>query len=171
MIFRRIERGVKEQENGTTKSSFLPFPDIMAIDGGKTHVDAVKSILEMYPQLNIEVVGLVKDDHHKIRGLIYEDEEYPLKFATPLCSYMSEISEEVHRYALSYHQSLRRKNMLESRLEEIPGIGKKRRETLMRHFGNLKNIREAGEDEIAALPGMSAKTAAGVHDYFSQENE
>ena len=171
MIFRRIERGVTEQENGTTKSSFLPFPDIMAIDGGKTHVDAVKSILEMYPQLNIEVVGLVKDDHHKIRGLIYEDEEYPLKFATPLCSYMSEISEEVHRYALSYHQSLRRKNMLESRLEEIPGIGKKRRETLMRHFGNLKNIREAGEDEIAALPGMSAKTAAAVHDYFSQENE
>ncbi|MGI6108824.1 MAG: excinuclease ABC subunit UvrC [Eubacteriaceae bacterium] len=171
MIFRRVERGVKEQESGTTKSSFLPFPDIMAIDGGKTHVNAVKSILEMYPQLNIEVIGLVKDDHHNIRGLIYEGEEYPLKFATPLCSYMSEISEEVHRYALAYHKTLRRKSMLESRLEEIPGIGKKRREVLMRHFGNLKNIQEASEEEIAQLPGMSTKTAEAVYTYFRQENQ
>lgn len=171
MVFRRIERGMKEKESGTDKSSFLPFPDVMAIDGGRTHVNAVKSILAMYPDLDIPVVGLVKDDHHQIRGLIYEDEEYPLRYATPLCSYMSEISEEVHRYAISYHRSLRRKGMLESQLEEIEGIGKKRREILLRHFGNVNNIRKATLEEIASLPGMGKKASENVYRYFNQENE
>lgn len=166
MIFRRVERGMEERESGKKTSSFLPFPDVMAIDGGKTHVNAVKSILEMYPDLNIEVIGLVKDDHHQIRGLIYNDEEYPLKFATPLCSFMSEISEEVHRYAVGYHRSLRKKSMLESRLLEIEGIGKKRRDILMRHFGNLKNIEKADAEEIAGLPGIGKKAAENVYAYF-----
>lgn len=169
MLFRRIERGMKELEAGKEKGGFLPFPEVFAIDGGKTHVHAVEQILSMYPALQVKVIGLVKDDHHRIRGIIYNGEEFPLKYAEPLSRYLSDVSEEVHRYAISYHRTLRRKDMLESSLQEIPGIGKKRRETLMRHFGTLKNIKEAAPEEIAALPGMSEKTAQAVKQYFEEE--
>ena len=171
MIFRRIERGIKEQNEGKDpkKSSFLPFPDVFCIDGGKTHVDAVRSILQMYPDVHIEVCGMVKDDHHRIRGIIYKDEEYPLKKSTPLCTFLSDISEEVHRYALGYHQTLRKKGMLEARLQEIPGIGKKRRELLMRHYGSLNNLKKTTLDELKTLPGMSDKTAQAVFDYFNDD--
>lgn len=169
MIYRRIERGIKEMKEGKEKSSFLPFPEVFAIDGGRGHVNAVEQILKLYPELDIAVIGLVKDDHHRIRGIIYNDNEYPLKYATPVSRFLSDISEEVHRYAINYHRSLRKKDMLESQLESIPGIGARRRETLIRHFGNLKNIKNASVEEIAALPRMSEKTASAVYDYF-QEN-
>lgn len=85
VLFRRIERGLKEQAEGVEpgKAAFLPFPEIFCIDGGKTHVDAVRSILGMYPELDIAVTGLVKDDHHHLRGLIYKDEEYPFSMGPP----------------------------------------------------------------------------------------
>lgn len=169
MLFRRIERGVKEKNEGKGASGFLPFPDVFAIDGGKGHVQAAEQILSMYPQIDSAVIGLVKDEHHRIRGVIYGGKEYPLKYATPLSRYLSEISEEVHRFALGYHRALRKKSMLESRLEAIPGIGKQRRETLMRHFGSVKNISAASAEELSALPGISTKTAQAVHDYFNQE--
>ncbi|MDO4289536.1 MAG: excinuclease ABC subunit UvrC [Eubacterium sp.] len=168
MIFRRIERGIAEQKEGKETGSFLPFPQVFCIDGGQTHVDAVRSIVSMYPQLDIAVCGMVKDDHHRIRGLVYRGEEYPLKRSTPLCTFLSDISEEVHRYALGYHQTLRKKGMLASRLEEIPGIGKKRREILMRHFGSLANIEKARLEEIQALPGMTEGSARAVADYFDK---
>ena len=169
MIFRRIERGMAELKEGKTSGSFLPFPDLFCIDGGKTHVDAVRSILNMYPELDIPVCGMVKDDHHRIRGLIYKDEEYPLKRSTPLCTFLSDISEEVHRYALGYHQTLRKKGMLASELEQIPGIGKKRREILMRHFGNINHIKAASVEEIKALPGLTEASAEAVVAYFNQK--
>lgn len=166
MIFRRIERGMQEKAEEGSKQSFLPFPQIFMIDGGQTHVDAVRAIVSMYPDLDIRVCGMVKDDHHRIRGLIYKNEEYPLKQGTPLCTFLSDMSEEVHRYALGYHQTLRKKGMLASQLEEIPGVGKKRRETLMRHFGTLANLEKATVEEIVALPGMNEKTAEAVVNWF-----
>ncbi|MEG0310656.1 MAG: excinuclease ABC subunit UvrC [Eubacterium sp.] len=171
MLFRRIERGMKEknEEENEEKSSFLPFPEIFCIDGGRTHVDAVRNIVQMYPDLDIKVCGMVKDDHHHIRGLIYKDEEYPLKRSTPLCTFLNEISEEVHRYALGYHQTLRKKGMLESRLEEISGIGKKRRALLMRHYGNIDNLEKAELSELSELPGMNQKIAESVVAYFNKK--
>lgn len=171
MIFRRIERGVKEAQEGKATGGFLPFPEVFLIDGGQTHVAAVESILAMYPELNIRVCGMVKDDHHRIRGLMDNGVEHPLKPTTALCTFLTDISEEVHRYAVTYHRNLRKKGMLESKLEEIPGIGKKRREALIRHFGSVKNIREATAAEISALPGMSEKTAQSVREYFESEKE
>lgn len=168
MLFRRIERGIKEQKEGKTKSSFLPFPDVFAIDGGQTHVNAVEQILDMYPDLDIKVIGLVKDDHHRIRGIIYNNQEFPLEYAKPLSKFLSEISEEVHRYAINYHRTLRKKSMIESQLEKIPGIGKTRRNALIKHFGNIKNIKEATIEELASLPSMNKKSAEAVYNHFSR---
>ena len=171
MIFRRIERGLKEAEAQLGEESFLPFPEIFCIDGGRTHVDAVKKILKMYPELKIEVVGLVKDKHHHLRGLIYEDEEYALDYGKPLTTFLSEISEEVHRYALGYHQSLRKKGMLASELGSIKGIGKKRQETLMRHFGDIHAIGKASLEEILKVPAMDKTSATAVYEYFIKKKE
>lgn len=171
MIFRRLERGLKEEAEGKSGGSFLPFPQLFLIDGGKTHVEAVKSITAMYPQLNIAVAGMVKDDKHKIRGLIYEGEEYPLKPATVLGKFLTDISEEVHRYAITYHRTLRKKGMLASELEDIPGIGKKRREALMRHFGSVNHLKEASLDELTTVPGLGQKAAEAVYHYYQEEKE
>ncbi|MBC3888659.1 excinuclease ABC subunit UvrC [Acetobacterium paludosum] len=164
MVFRRMERAMKVQETNT----FLPLPEIMMIDGGLGHVTAVESIVSLYP-VSIAVCGLVKDDHHRLRGIFYQGKEVALKKATPLGVFLFEVSEEVHRYTLGYHQVLRNKEMLASRLEEIPGVGKKRRATLMAHFENINNIKNANAEEIMAIPGMSEKTAQAISEYFHRD--
>jgi excinuclease ABC subunit C len=164
MIFRRMERAMKTQE----VNNFLPLPEIMMIDGGVGHVNAAESIVSLYP-VNIEVCGLVKDDRHRLRGIFHKGTEYPIKKATPLGVFLFEISEEVHRYTLGYHQILRKKEMLASQLEEIPGVGKKRREALMAHFGQIDKIKKATLEELTSVPGMQVKTAQAVFEYFHYE--
>lgn len=161
MVFRRMERGMKNQEG----NNFSPLPDIMMIDGGIGHVNAVESIVSLYP-VAIAICGLVKDDHHRLRGLFFKGREYPIKKATALGVFLFGISEEVHRYTLGYHQVLRKKEMLASQLEEIPGVGKKRRAALMAHFGQVDKIKQAQLEELLAIPGMSKKTAQAIVAHF-----
>ncbi|MGV8905984.1 MAG: excinuclease ABC subunit UvrC [Acetobacterium sp.] len=161
MVFRRLERAMKTEE----KNTFLPLPEIIMVDGGIGHVSAIEGIVSLYP-VNIPVCGMVKDDHHRLRGLYFRGKEYPLKKATPLGILLFEISEEVHRYTLGYHQILRNKGMLASSLEEIPGVGKKRREALMAHFRQIENIKKATREELLKVSGMNEKTARAILDYF-----
>jgi len=161
MIFRRLERAMKTQ----AVNNFLPLPEIMMIDGGVGHVNAAESIVSLYP-VDIEVCGLVKDDRHRLRGIFHKGIEYPIQKATPLGVLLFEISEEVHRYTLGYHQILRKNEMLASQLEKIPGVGKKRREALMAHFGQVDKIKKAALEELMSVPGMPLKTAQVVFDYF-----
>ncbi len=171
MIFRRMERGVKEHREGLnpSQSSFLPFPDLFCIDGGKGHVDAVKSILHMYPELSLKVCGLVKDRHHTLRGIIYNNKEYRFDKGTPASKFLTEISEEVHRYALGYHRSLRKKTMLQSDLGSIPGIGPKRLKNLLTTFKNSENLKNASVSELAEVPGMNRRAAEAVAAYYREQ--
>ena len=173
MIFRRIERGLKEKnaEAPEKTAGFLPFPEVFMIDGGKTHVEAAESILSMYPELNIAVCGLVKNDKHTLRGVVYHGEEYAVKYGTPVYSFLNEISEEVHRYAIGYHRTLRQKGMFSSELENIPGVGPKRRAALMRVFGTLDEIKKAALEEIAEIPEMDSRSAEAVVSYFEKQKK
>jgi excinuclease ABC subunit C len=164
MLFRRLERAQKGGDN----NSFLPLPQVMMMDGGQGHVNAAKAIVSMYP-FDIKVCGLVKDDKHRLRGVFYNEEELAVKKASSLGVFLNEISEEVHRYAIGYHKILRKKEMLASVLEEIPGVGEKRRKALMLHFGRLDNIKKATVAELAAVSGMSEKLAQTVYDFFHAE--
>lgn len=141
------------------------------IDGGKTHVEAAESILSMYPELNIAVCGLVKNDKHTLRGVVYHGEEYAVKYGTPVYSFLNEISEEVHRYAIGYHRTLRQKGMFSSELENIPGVGPKRRAALMRAFGTLDEIKKAALEEIAEIPEMDSRSAEAVVSYFEKQKK
>lgn len=161
ILFRRLERAYKNQKN----NGFLPLPDIMMIDGGQGHVKAAQAIVDLYP-LETRVCGLVKNDQHRLRGLYYNKEEYALRKTSSLGVFLSDISEEVHRYTLGYHKNLRKKGMLASLLEEIPGVGKKRRAALMLYFGRIDNIKVASIDELMKVSGMNQKTAVAVYDFF-----
>lgn len=161
MIFRRLERAYKNQAN----NGFLPLPEVMMIDGGKGHVNAVQAIVDMYPVKTV-VCGLVKDDHHRLRGLYVNQQEEVLRKTSNLGVFLNAISEEVHRYTLGYHQNLRKKGMLASILEEIPGVGKKRRAALMLYFGRIDNIKAAPVEDLIKVSGMNQKTAQAVYEYF-----
>ncbi|WKY48517.1 excinuclease ABC subunit UvrC [Eubacteriaceae bacterium ES3] len=164
MLFRRLERAQKGGEN----NGFLPLPQVMMMDGGQGHVNAAKAIISMYP-FDIVVCGLVKDDQHRLRGVYKDNTELLVKKASTIGVFLNEISEEVHRYAIGYHKILRKKEMLASVLEEIPGVGEKRRKALMFHFGRLENIKKATLEELTGVSGMNQKLAQAVYDFFHRD--
>ena len=141
VIRRRYERVLKEN---------LPLPDLIIVDGGKGQLSAAIDVLENELGLSIPVCGLVKDEKHRTSRLITGDP--PRTVDLPRTSQefylLQRIQEEVHRFAITYHRQRRVKSMVASLLDEIPGIGEKRRNRLLRHFGSLKRIREASVEEL-----------------------
>ncbi len=144
------------------------LPDLILMDGGKPQVNAALAALAALG-LDIPVAGAVKDDRHRTAALLYDGVETPLKGLPGLYSYVGAIQEEVHRFAIDYHHRLRGKGLSRSILDEIPGIGEKRKLSLLSHFGSVDAIRRASEEELAAAPGMNAAAAARVSEYFQQK--
>ncbi|RBP69981.1 excinuclease ABC subunit C [Alkalibaculum bacchi] len=165
VLFRRIERGVKELEIGQD-GKFLPFPDIILLDGGLGHINAVKDILAHYPTINIPICGLVKDHRHKLRALIYEGETIEIPFSTPIYYLLNSISEEVHRFAITYHQKIRGDNMLASELNNIPGVGPVKRKALLKYFKSVDNIKKASTEELLQIDGINDKIARNIVQHF-----
>ena len=148
---------------------FSHFPDLVLIDGGKGHVNAVLEVMEALG-LELEVAGLVKDDHHRTDQLYYREQFYPIRTQPDLYRFLAGIQEEVHRFALEYHKTLRSKNMTQSLLNEIEGVGEKRRLKLMQHFKSIEKIREATIEALAEVEGMNRRTAEKVYAYFHGES-
>ena len=155
VIYRRFRRA---QEGAP---GFERRPDLLFIDGGRGHVNAVKEVLTAMGE-HIVTVGMVKDERHRTRGLIIDGEEIDLKKHPVLYRYVTSIQDEVHRFAIDYHRGLRKKAMEKSILDEIPGIGQNRKRALLAAFGSIENIRNADADELAAIDGMNRKAAEAV---------
>ena len=126
---------------------FSAFPDIIMLDGGVGQVNAVLPVLREL-NINIPVCGMVKDDKHRTRGLIYNGREVELPKGSKAFRLIFAIQEEAHRFAVSYHKSLRSKSTVKSVLDEIPGIGPARRKVLLKHFRQLENIKGASLEEF-----------------------
>ncbi len=161
VIYRRFRRA---QEGAP---GFERRPDLLFIDGGRGHVNAVKEVLTAMGE-HIVTVGMVKDDRHRTRGLIIDGEEIDLKKHPVLYRYVTSIQDEVHRFAIDYHRGLRKKAMEKSILDEIPGIGQNRKRALLAAFGSIENIRNADADELAAIDGMNRKAAEEVCLFFDR---
>ena len=159
VVYRRLKRGL-EGDKG-----FSIMPDLILVDGGLGHVNAVNDILSTL-NMDISVAGMVKDDKHRTRGLIYEGDEIHLRSYPKLYHLIGSIQEEVHRFVIEYHRGLRKKKLIKSELDQIPGIGEKRRNALLLAFGNIDAIKEADVDSIAEIPGMNLKVAKSIRDYF-----
>ncbi|MBT2605554.1 excinuclease ABC subunit UvrC [Bacillus sp. ISL-53] len=154
VVRRRYSRVLKEG---------LRLPDLIIIDGGKGHVEAVRDILENELGLDIPLSGLIKDEKHRTSQLMIGNplELVPLDSRSQEFYLLQRIQDEVHRFAITFHRQLRGKNAVHSQLDDIPGVGEKRRKQLLRHFGSLKKIKEATAEEIMEA-GMPKGVAEGI---------
>lgn len=154
VVRRRYTRMLKENQ---------PMPDLIVIDGGKGHIQAAMDVLENELGLYIPVCGLAKDDKHKTAQLLFGDPPEPVSLRRDSYEFylLQRIQDEVHRFAITFHRQARSKSMLSSQLDEIPGIGEKRRKLLFQHFGSLKKMKEAAVEDFRQL-GIGDKTAREI---------
>lgn len=172
VLKRRFIRGIEERkltdDSKLDLKGFSIFPDLVMIDGGKGQVNVALQVLEELG-LDIPVCGLVKDDFHKTRGIIYNNEEINLEVDSEVFRLIYAIQEEAHRFAISYHRSLRSKDMFKSELDDIKGIGDKRKIALLKHFQSIESIKNATVEELSEVEGMNKKVAEEVYNYFRKD--
>ena len=174
ILTRRFKRGLQEisdiQERNLefSKGKFSRFPELIMMDGGKGQVNVAKEVLREL-NIDIKVCGLVKDDKHQTRGIIYNNEEIMISRNSSLMQLIRRIQDEVHRFAITYHRALRDKRTLHSVLEDIPGIGEKRRIALLTHFGGIENIKVAKREELEQIPSMDKKSIDSILTYFGKK--
>ena len=165
VLTRRFMHGLKEREENVELGKFTSFPDLIMMDGGKGQVNVALQVLDEL-HLHIPVCGMVKDDHHRTRGLYYQNEEIPIDRSSEAFRLITRIQDEAHRFAIEYHRQLRGKGQVHSILDDIDGIGPARRKALMRHYASLDDIRGATVEELAAIPSMNEKAAESVYKFF-----
>lgn len=169
VISRRINKGYEELEAiksgklSEDKAKFLPFPDLILLDGGKGHVSAIKLLMETLGE-DIPVYGLVKDDKHRTRDLTDEYTEYGVGRDTDLFRFLYDIQEEVHRFAITVFRKKYENTAVFSELESIDGIGEMKRKKLLNTFLSIDNIKRAGIDELSAV--IDKRSAENVYNYF-----
>ena len=168
VIERRFRRGVEEKKEDKN-SSFSNFPDLIMMDGGKGQVNAAKEILDKL-NLNLEICGLVKDDFHRTRGIIYKNKEFNVDLNSKAYKMIYKIQEEAHRFAINYHRNLRSKTMFKSELDDIKLIGPKRKENLLKHFKSIDKIKNASVKELMEVESMNEKSAESLYEHFRRVN-
>ena len=164
VLNRRFKRAI-EEKNGNINSSFSKLPDLIMMDGGKGQVNIAKKVIDNL-NLDIEICGLVKDEFHNTRGIIYDNQEYNLKINSDSYRMIYKIQEEAHRFAINYHRLLRSKNIFKSELDGIKYIGSKRKNDLMTHFKSIEKIKNASMDELLEVSSMNKNSAESLYKHF-----
>lgn len=163
VVRRRYSRVLKEN---------LPLPDLILIDGGKGQIEAAKDILQNELNLEIPVAGLVKDDKHQTSNLLFGDplEVVPLTRNSQEFYLLQRIQDEVHRFAITFHRQLRGKTLFHSILDDIPGVGEKRKRQLIKHFGSVRKMKEAALEDFRAI-GIPVHVAETIMKTLKNEEE
>lgn len=160
VLRRRLQRAADGDEK------FLPLPDVFLIDGGETHARAAQMVAEEFA-VQVPIFGMVKDDRHRTRALITpEGREIGIVNNQAVFSLIGQIQEETHRFAITYHHESHTKSTMKSALDDIPGVGPKRRDALRKHFGTIKAIKAADIETLAAV--VPRPTAEAVWNHFHQ---
>ena len=160
VLERRINRGLGEDRLG-----FGKMPDLILVDGGKGQTSIAEEVISNFG-LSIPVCGMIKDDRHTTRGLIYKNSEIELNKSHIVYQLIYRIQEEAHRFALDYHRNLRDKTLFSSELDNIKNIGEKRKINLLKEFGSVDIIKTKSVDDLSSVPGMNIKAAESVYNYF-----
>ena len=164
-----LTRRFTHESNGEF-DSFARMPDLLLMDGGRGQVNIALGVLEKLG-IDVPVCGMVKDDYHRTRGLYYNNVEIPIDTNSEGFRLITRIQDEAHRFAIEYHRSLRSKEQVHSILDDIPGIGERRRKALMRRFRSIEAIRDASEEELAQTESMNAGSAKHVYDFFHRPDD
>ena len=159
VVRRRYQRAIEES---------TPLPDLLITDGGKGQMSAVKEVLEEL-QLTIPIAGLAKDNKHRTSELLYgfPPQTVGLKQNTPLFQLLTQIQDEVHRYAITFHRDKRSKRQTGSELDAIAGIGEKTKQALLKEFKSVKRIREASVEEVSKVVGKAKGKI--IEEYFKKK--
>lgn len=173
VIYRRFRHAHDEQmqiekgEISEDDAKFLPMPDLILLDGGKGHLSSVLEIMETI-DVEIPVFGMVKDDKHRTRGLLARDGEILLSPLDSVFKFITQVQDEVHKSAITFHRKQRSKSMTKSELDDIPGIGGVKKKRLMEKFKSVDNIKKADIVDIGSV--IDKKAAKAVFDYFKENN-
>jgi len=167
VLFRRFRHGLEERESHTD-GGFVKFPDLIMMDGGKGQVHAAEEILQEMG-LSIPVCGMVKDDSHRTRGLLYQEEEAVLDKDSEGFRLVTRIQDEAHRFAITYHRNRRSMEQVHSVLDDIPGVGAVRRRALRKQFATIEEIRNATLEQLEEVPDMNKRAAKSVYSFFHEE--
>ena len=162
VVHRRYTRLVEEQQS---------LPDLIIADGGKGQMEVIREVIEDELNLNIPIAGLAKDDRHRTNELLYgfPPMKIALKVDSELFHVLTQIQDEVHRFAITFHRNKRSKHALHSELDEIKGIGPKTRDELLKILKSVKRIKESTEEEIAKITGKAK--ASIIYNHFHPEQE
>lgn len=163
-----LTRRFTHESNGEF-DSFARLPDLILMDGGRGQVNIALKVLNDLG-IRIPVCGMVKDDHHRTRGLYFNNVEIPIDTSSEGFRLITRIQDEAHRFAIEYHRSLRSKEQVHSILDDIPGIGDTRRKALLRKFKSVENIRDASEEELAQTESMNTGSARQVYEFFHKSS-
>ena len=162
VLRRRLKHTLESEDD-----KFSVFPDLILMDGGKGQVNVALAVLKEL-NLKIPVCGMVKDDNHRTRGLYFNNAELSIDTHSEGFKLITRIQDEAHRFAIEYHRSMRGKNQVKSILDDIPGIGEKRRKALLKHFKDIDKIRHASIEELRNVEGMNEAAAKAVREYFAK---
>ena len=164
-VRRRFQRGLQEREEQVKDGKFAAFPDLVLIDGGKGQLSAA---LEVRDELGLIMPFIALAERREELYLEGSSEPVVLPLDSPGLLLLRRIRDEAHRFALTYHRNLRGKAARTSILDEIPGVGPKRKKDLIKHFGSVKRIREASLEELQQVPGISAKLAGEIYQHMQK---
>ena len=167
VLTRRFTHGLEEAKSDKDREygSFTRFPDLLLMDGGRGQVNIALEVLKEL-DLNIPVCGMVKDDSHRTRGLYYNNVEVPIDTHSEGFKLITRVQDEAHRFAIEFHRSLRSKDQVRSVLDNIPGIGEKRRKALMRYFDDIDQIKTADVEKLASVPEIPLNVAQDIYSFF-----
>lgn len=164
---KREEEELRKRNISNEYGSFSRYPDLIFVDGGKGQVNVALKVLNNL-QIFIPVCGMVKDNKHRTRGLYYDNKEINIDRRSETFKLITRIQDETHRFAIDYHRQLRGKTQVRSVLDDIPGIGEKRRKNLMKHFESLEDIKAVSLEELSEVPSMNKLSAQSVYDFFNK---
>ena len=171
VLTRRFTHGINEAKELSDKAldkeygSFTKFPELLLMDGGRGQVNIAQEVLEEL-HLSIPVCGMVKDDHHRTRGLYFQNKEIPIDTHSEGFKLITRIQDEAHRFAIEYHRSLRSKEQVRSVLDEIPGVGPARRKALMKHFESIDDIKQADALTLHEKADIPLSVAEEIYSFF-----
>ena len=166
VLTRRFEEYLAHKDEG---EGFGRLPDLILLDGGAGQVSAVRPVLDRFG-IDVPLFGMVKDDKHRTRAITGESGEIAINMNRRVFSFVTNIQDEVHRFAIGYHRN-RRSASLKSSLTDIEGIGEKRAAELLRYFKTIKNIKEADLEELMGAPRMTRQAAMAVYRYFHPQDD
>ena len=159
-----LDRRFSEYKKGEDEG-FSTLPDLILLDGAKGQISSVLPILQKY-NIDVPIFGMVKDSKHRTRAVATMGGDIAIKSNRRAFTLVTNIQDEVHRFAISYHKSLHSKNTLKSELLEIDGVGKVRAEALIKHFGSIKKIKNAELDDLCKVKGMNKNTAEAIYGFY-----